>query len=163
MTIIVTMLGALISVGNISLASSENLLARSQAAYLAQEGIEIVRQTRDTNWIDKDNSTQWDSLFWQSNNLVTQPVTDCAAPYFPDYNKTKDRWGLASGLEKVTINGINFYRSVNLCRDSGSLLPAKVVPADNALVVKVTIQWSDDGISRTETSSELLTNWRPNF
>ena len=69
--IIIMMLSALVIVARAAIQNSIYLQQRSQATFLAQEGMEIVRQIRDTNYVDGDNKTKWNTL--TKNNYRTPP------------------------------------------------------------------------------------------
>jgi len=60
--IIAVMLAALVAIGQLSLNTNQLYLQRSQATYLAQESLELARERRDTNWIDRKNGTMWDGF-----------------------------------------------------------------------------------------------------
>jgi len=148
--IIITILMALVFIGRTALTNSSYIQEKAQAVYLAQEGIEIVRQIRDTNWIDRDNTTGWNSL--------------AAGNYGISYNSTTKKYGLAGSNDSVTMNNLTFTRTIKI-ENTGSLLPGSggsdIHPSDNAFKVTSTITWNNG--SKTVSVSEILTNWRPNF
>lgn len=168
-TIIAIMLGALISVGRMGLSSTQHLLARSQATFLAQEGLELARQTRDTAWTDGNGDTYWDGfgnngstsiLNIINNNNGGSPVNGWFV--FTDHY----RWTWQDGSaweEPITVEGINFKRKIVFSRVDTSLLPNGVAPDKNAVKAVATVCWDTCDAANSITSSELITNWRPNF
>ncbi|MFA5927219.1 MAG: prepilin-type N-terminal cleavage/methylation domain-containing protein [Patescibacteria group bacterium] len=158
------MLGALISVGRVALASNQNALERTQAAYLAQQGIEVVRQIRDTNWID-GGTTSWDSL---TGNTKLHTV---------DVANYKLRWDsgryllepdLTSAGEIIDIGGNSFRREIQVQNESqmGTLVPTDgslthYARGDSVLRVVVVVKFRDG--TKEVSVSEILTNWRPNY
>ncbi|MDP2337872.1 MAG: type II secretion system protein [Bacteroidota bacterium] len=171
--IVATVLGVLVFTGKAAMNNSGYMQERAQAIYLAQEGIETIRQMRDTNWIDKDNTTQWNSMVWDARKF--DPITsgwyklnDLSNEPF----RSRKRFGLAGPSasnpnafqwEAIPINSVNFKRAFEFS-SPGNLIPN----ADSSLtaysiVVKAVVQWNNAGQTKTIEVSEILTNWRPNF
>ncbi|MEK9156012.1 MAG: hypothetical protein AAB360_01760 [Patescibacteria group bacterium] len=160
--IIMTLLGALVTVGRAAMDTSDHLTERAQAAYLAGEGIEIVRQIRDTNWIDGDNATGWDSLTPDKASALSRITTDGdIAGYL---RLSGDRYYLiadgSANQDATTVDGLEFIRSVRISRPAGDLLARGITNRDsNALRVDIEVRWRSDSYRL----SEILTNWRPNY
>lgn len=130
----------------ITLTASSNSSNQLNAFYLAQEGIEIVRNIRDANWLKQrsDPAISWDD-------------------------------GLGSGAWEVSYNSTSLesYQDRYLKRDpnSGSfnyssgndtIFKRKIVikrPATNSLDVKVEVSWNERGKSHTVRAETLLYNW----
>lgn len=115
------------------------------AAYLAQEGIEIVRSIRDTNWIEK--AENWDE------DIVCCESTPCECQ--ADYNDLE----LSVYQEDVylKIDG-GFYNY-----DPGSAIPSKFKrkisidkPVSHEILIMVTITWKDHEIQ----IFEKLYDWK---
>lgn len=178
--IIIMILSALVIIGRRALANSAYLQQRAQAIYLAQEGIEIVRQMRDTNWIDGNNATQWDTLAPGHPNLTNPDLLGLSDMKFSLYSPDYDRYNLYE-ITDPTIKGeeisldspnLKFYRYVKVTNypkySTNQIFPGdgeNVVHKDiNALKVTVYIEWDFGGGDTKKASvSEILTNWRPNF
>jgi len=64
---------------SIMLILTSDISDRLTAAYLAQEGIEIIRNIRDTNWIK--NAANPDSVFWDEGLSLCEDRTSCQADY----------------------------------------------------------------------------------
>ena len=73
--VIVIVLGSLVFLARNTLNSSIYLSQKAQATFLAQEGIEIVRNIRDSNYIDSNNKTQWDTLLIDNSGDAKQAAT----------------------------------------------------------------------------------------
>lgn len=162
--IIAMMLGALITVGRTAIASNENALERVQATYLAQQGIEAVRQIRDTNWIDGD-ATAWDSLTG-SDRLRDTGVANYSLKW--DSGRYLLEADPASAGETVSINGNIFKREIQIQNQSqiGTLVPAQgslTADAISESVLRVIVVVKFRGGTKEVSVSEILTNWRPNF
>ena len=163
--IIIIILSALVTIGRAAVNNNESLAERAQAIYLAQEGLEMVRQIRDTNWIDGSNETKWDTL-------VGTSVANSGLKYKPTYSV--DRFILSaesSGEEIATgLSGqqVIFNRKITISpsADIDDLLPNVSGGADlsdYALEVKATVTWTFSGRNKSVELSEILTNWRPDF
>jgi Tfp pilus assembly protein PilV len=119
------------------------------AAYLAQEGIEIVKNIRDTNFI---SGTAWDS-----------GLTNCTG------GCTNFDWRSKTLPDNTNCSGKNFLNLVgNLyqCSDSSPInLQRKVIitPISNpeGLKVVVEITWREKGRSHSLVAQENLYNWFP--
>lgn len=104
--------------------SNKNNLTTLQAYYLSQEGLEIVRNIRDTNWLhnkdwlgnDKDSTQIWGGQLKFGDNIVN--VVDAAGNSFPerdDPDPTKipsigkvgsaSPWKIGSGVGKIYRHG----------------------------------------------------------
>jgi len=164
--IIIMILAALVFIGRAALSNNEYLSERAQAIYLAQEGLELTRQIRDTNWIDGDNTSKWDTLQLTDGNWAN--TTGTGTKKFV-YNDPKARIVLeavaAPVYEEVTINEVSFRRRINIYSVSAPLLPTASVPALRTYSMKVTskIEWTFSGQPKEIEVSEILTNWRPDF
>lgn len=57
--VLITVVGAAVSLGTAAVRAGQDSADRQIAVNLANEGIELVRQTRDTRWNDNDALTTW--------------------------------------------------------------------------------------------------------
>ena len=124
--------------------------SRLTAAYLAKEGIEIVRNVRDTNWIDSTDPP-WDDDLAVGDWEVAyndQILTSCSSPCNPDHNlrflKISGGFYCYSGT-----NDTKFKRKITIS-DVGS---------DN-LTVSVSVWWEEKGKTYGPiTAQEILYDW----
>ncbi len=109
---------------------------RLKAAYLAQEGVEIVRNIRDTNWIEEDN--------WKTGLDICDPSSKYCEAEYDDSDLTPHLNSEDPGELKIN-NTNNFYNYL-----SGSLsgFTRKIEIEDttddqgeNILKVVVTVNW----------------------
>jgi Tfp pilus assembly protein PilV len=122
---------------------------RLVAAYLAQEGIEIVRNLRDTNLL---NGKSW-------NYGLTSCSSGC---YNFDYRSQ-------SIPDNTNCSGKNFLNLVNnfyQCSDSSPInLQRKVtitqIPSPQGLRVVVEISWQERGKLHSLKAQGNLYNWAP--
>ena len=122
------------------------------AAYLAQEGIEIVRNIRDTNWLTPDNN--WDdgleSGDYEADYASTGLVLLSCSPSC-GYND----------LSFLKIDSNGFYN-----KDTGTDTKFKrkitLTPTSDFLTVSVTVFWKDKGKQDPYqfTVQENLYNWK---
>jgi prepilin-type N-terminal cleavage/methylation domain-containing protein len=112
-----------------------------RAAYLAQEGVEIVRNIRDTNYSELEN---WDS-----------GLTDCSSGCEADYNDNV-LMAYASRALKIS-DGIYSY-------DSGADTPFQrkitISPQSDILDITVQVIWTERGQSYDIVVQTKLYNWR---
>ena len=115
------------------------------AAYLAQEGIEIVRSIRDTNWIKQTENWDQDILC-----CATAPC-ECQA----DYNDQKLSVYQEDSYMKKDGGFYNY--------DPGSIIPSKFKrkisidrPVSDEMLIIVTVIWDDHEIQ----VFEKLYDWK---
>jgi prepilin-type N-terminal cleavage/methylation domain-containing protein len=117
---------------------------RLTAAYLSLEGIEIVKNIRDSNWL---NGINWNSGLgegrWEADYTETASLSD---GYDGDYLYLED-----SGFFGYTIaNGTSthFKREIEICTST-----------DDIIYVSSTVSWAEGEESRSVTAEEKLFNW----
>lgn len=166
--IIIMILAALVFIGRAALSNNEYLSERAQAVYLAQEGLEIARQIRDTSWIDGENITKWNSLVHFPS--IEPPVNN--RPYLLEVFNAPFllyEYGLIecdpTTCDSITIDGVIFVRKITVNTVNAPLLPNSTGTDLTPYALKVTskIEWKFSGVDKTVEASEILTNWRPDF
>lgn len=118
--------------------SSQKLIA----SYLGQEGIEIVRNIRDTNLLEIEN---WD------NGLA-------AGSWQADYNDQSLSPYTGVFLNIESASGLYGYDSGNPTIFQRKIIITK--PQDDILEIRVQIFWQEKGRSHQLTVQENLYNWR---
>ena len=112
------------------------------ASYLAQEGIEIIRSIRDTNYLEGE---VWDNGI----AAVADARLDYRSSVFPDavcgnYLQHNGTYYICS-----TDSGSKFQRQISI-----------VKPLPDKMVVSVTVSWSERGISHQVLAQTELRDWR---
>lgn len=148
LAIFVIMVGISGALGVIQQGISYTQLSSSRltADYLAQEGIEIVRNIRDTNWLE-----------WRTNQDILWldgiPLGDWEADY-----KTQNLTQSYAGTY-LNIDNSGFYSY-----SSGSLTKFKrkitIVKDTDILKISVQVEWQERGRDNQVTVQENLYNWR---
>jgi len=117
------------------------------AAYLAQEGIEIVRNIRDTNWLQ--------SLSWNNGLAVGTYEADYDSQSLSPYS------GSPLNLESLTSyygynsgNATKFTRKITISEPNTVNCPAGV-----CLNVTVLVEWQEKGNIHSVEAQENLYNW----
>ena len=123
------------------------------AAYLTQEGIEIVRNIRDTNWIEPT------SVSWDDGLKV-------AGDYRADYNDSS-----LTSFTSFPPGGRGYYLNIDNngyysyeVADNPTIFQRKItisqgpIPADS-LKVFIDVWWTEKGTENHVTAQELLYNW----
>jgi len=121
------------------------------AAYLAQEGIEIVRNVRDTNWLEMDT---WDrglnTAECQAGCEADYTFTNQTDPFLPSFG--------AGRFLNITGNGFYGYSA-----DRPTIFKRKITitkPEGHILEIKVQISWEERGRPHQLTARANLYNWR---
>lgn len=117
------------------------------ATYLAQEGIEIVRNIRDTNWLEQRTNP---GVLWDSDI----PAGNRAADY------KSGNLNLAYTGQFLNLDGNNFY---SYSAGTPTKFKRKITiskPAANEMVVSVQVTWAERGRTHQVTAETELHNWR---
>lgn len=164
--IMVTM--ALSFLGRAAISNVSNLQQRSQATFLAQEAIEVVRQIRDTNYIDNVSETQWASMDYARPTVLpsTSPVS-----YHRQSTGTRLRLSDQTPYGDVSLGGVKYRVWITFSHigDSNIITSPSLLPnsSDNTAIinskaynVKVEVRWGDE---KKVYLSELITDSRQGF
>lgn len=180
--IIIIILSALMVVARNAVDNSVLLQQRAQATYLAQEGIELVRQVRDTNYIDGKETTTWDKItgiesdtIHSSNGMWNYYVSDSLL------DKRLRIQRFTSGqkeLSKINIDGTDYYRSIvfwsrNQYSGSSNFSPPIYYLAPTGTPspsvgkvgykIRVTVEWQSKNSTKKIQIETMLTNSRQGF
>ena len=120
------------------------------AAYLAQEGIEIVRNIRDTNWLltganwnDGLGTGDWQADYNDSSlSFYTYPGNPLNLESLTGY------YGYGSG------NATKFTRKITISSVPGD------TPPYYRLNIKVEVSWQEKGTPHKVEAQENLYNWK---
>ncbi len=132
-----------------------NISGRFTAAYLAQEGLEVVRNLRDNNFL---NESQDPNVTW-STGLLGSP---CDSGCILDYKTENFTQLMPYNGQFLKINDAGFYSN-----DSSStttifqrkITTKQVTGLSEAMNVQVDIYWNYNGKLYTYTANENLYNW----
>lgn len=135
------------TVGQISVFSSKLI-----ASYLTQEGIEIVRNIRDTNWLE---GGAWDEGLSDGDWEVDYTATTVEDPpgasaYFEVYADNFLKLNGSSGFYDYDPAGTDTKYKRKITIASGA----------DTLTVTVETIWSEKGKSYSHTAQEILYNWK---
>jgi hypothetical protein len=118
--------------------------SRLTASYLAQEGTEIVRNFRDSNYLQ--------GLAWDNG------LSACAAGCEVDYNDSVlSVWIDPGRFLKVDNNFVYNYET-----GTDTYYKRKIIisPSDGILDVSVQVSWQERGRSHQVTAQTRLRDWR---
>ncbi len=186
--IVITLLSSLMVVSRNVSDSSVITQQRTQATYLAQEGIELVRQVRDSNYIDQRNYSKWDTLIGDNSTdsvfIIKNGKVETRSDNYKFVISKKfinERYRIVqqvSGEEDrdgvIEIDGTTFTRTVTFEKFYGTLNQdsvgalyddGKEVTDIPAVKVKVVVEWMSKSVSnnRKIEMEELITNFRQGY
>ncbi len=136
-----------------------NISARTSAAYLAVEGLEIVKNIRDNNLLALARDTSPPNFSWSSGLLGDPCQKGCQADY-----KTKNGGQFAPYANSfLGLNNDGFYSY-----DKGGMPTAfkrkittsPVLGTSDQIKVSVSVTWSYKGQMSEFNVSEFLYNWK---
>lgn len=172
--IIITMLVALVYIARGALNGAMYSKQRAQAVFLAQEGVEVVRQIRDSNYIDGKPGTKWNTLAGDSPFHEVETVDTRADPYCIRkklHNSTK-RYHMVNCTDdevdpersgNIEIDGTNYSRFIHFYSSGGKLLtdpPGIEDPLLSSYRMVVYVRWEHLGDGKEIKIEEIITNSR---
>jgi len=123
------------------------------ASYLAQEGIEIVRNIRDTNWLKE--AADWKTGINECSFSIGK---FCEGDY--DQEDTLTIWPEGTVPRLLKIDNQGFY---NYDSGKNTKFKRKIyvddIPGIEGVKVRVLVQWQDYGRSYEVPAQEYLYNW----
>jgi len=141
-----------------------------KAAYLAQEGIEVVRNIRDTNWIDPA-ITDWDNFLSKPGcqpvpgNPLNPERGQCPLWYVINYDTTAPTEVAQGSNNPLYLDGTDFYTHTG-----GTATPffrhieidyiGDAVLDTTLMKVKSIVTWQHKGKDYEISAEEHLYNWR---
>jgi len=131
-----------------SLSFTSNAALQLEASYLAQEGMEVVRNIRDTNLlkIHKGVGGNW-----------TDGLTGCETGCQADYTQNS-----LSAYQDILLQFSNGLYSYTPSTDSIFKRKVTVTPqGDDVVEVLVEVIWEERGRSHTVKAATELYNWLP--
>jgi prepilin-type N-terminal cleavage/methylation domain-containing protein len=139
---------------------TSGISSRFTAAYLAQEGLEIIRNLRDDNFISIAASPSGDELLWSSELLTTPCTSGCMVDYKTiNTSQLVADSGVPLALDSDGFYGYTggtptmFHRTITIAPVSGTA---------DAIQVDVLVTWDYNGQSFSFDANEYLYNWYRN-
>lgn len=156
--ILIIVLGALVMLARTAIKNSQYMQERAQATNLASEGIEIVRQIRDTNLIDGSSATGWRSMVDTGSADFEYGVD-----YYVTFDSATGTYRLSTLEYSTSIDNVSFLRKIkfyNIANSDLLMSPTDVNNAGkNGAIVEATVSWSS-APTHSITIRELITNSR---
>lgn len=129
--------------------TNKNSLIASQ---LAQEGLELVRNARDTNW--KNHLSYYENIYDDAGDNTFSIDYNGTTNFSPD--------SINDNNAKIYINASGYYDHI----DSGSATPFRrlvttaTTDKDEYLEVECKVKWNERGKDNEYTAKTLLYAWR---
>jgi prepilin-type N-terminal cleavage/methylation domain-containing protein len=132
------------------------------ATYLASEGIELVRNMRDTNWrngkvLEDGGVNDWRFGLQVQMSSPCLPANDCGM----DFNDAALMAGQAIAFLKFDPStGGKYYYDVGLNTIFKREISVEDLTAPFSIKVISTISWTEKGIPKLRVIEEHLYNWK---
>lgn len=128
------------------------------ASMLAQEGLELVREVRDTNWLDPDATVGF------ADGIPATSTIDISG--FKSSNPSVSGLNFVPGLDfnstatdlKIDANG--FYGHVGATSTLFKRLITVSSTSPEFITVRATVRWSQVGKTQDYVAETLLYDWR---
>ncbi len=142
---------------------------RAHAYYRAMETIEAVRITRDINYVDGNDSTNWNSLVCNNaSGTIQVPATNGTTKYYPNFNCNAPGMGgrfflfPSSGTTGIGRTSFGTDYRIYLTFENSGINPDLVGGEldDNSIKAVATVEWNSRGKSHKIELREVLTNWK---
>lgn len=130
------------------------------ASYLTQEGIEIIRNIRDTNYLEQATDA---ANPWNEGLTGCSTGTSCEADYttgsVTDANPKDPALPLygTGRFLKIDSNGVYSYSGTT---DTKFKRKITIVPGADTLTVTVETTWTEKAKNYSHTAQEVLYNWK---
>ena len=136
-------LGSLITASNMYLSGAGDNLRSTEGAYLAEEGIEAVKITRDTDW----NTI---SALTDNTNYYL---------YFDISSSTNNAWKATSTISSIDSIFIRTFKLNAVYRDlDGKIILNGGTLDSNTEKATVSVSWKSKNSTTTKTLSTYITN-----
>ena len=136
-----------------TISSSSKESSRLTVAYLAQEGVELVRNIRDNNWLEQRNNplVNWDDDLPEGDWEADYNSLSLAA-YAGRYLKQDNSfYNYTSGSDT------KFKRKITIFDKTDLSSPLDGIP--DMFKVTVTIEWQEKGKTNNFSVQDYLYNW----
>lgn len=157
--VLVVGLGASFSLIHQTLSAASIVKSRLVAAYLAQEGIEIVKNTRDSNWLEQRVT----AIAWNEDLTECQPPAKCCeSDYKTDTSVSYPITSLLScdydSLRYLNIDNNGFY-SYAAGTPTKFKRNISIDTQTDKVRISVEVVWEERGRIHTFKALEDITNW----
>ncbi len=152
---------SIFSVTRIGISATTSSINRLIAANLVQEGIEIIRNMRDSVY---DADGDWDvvinSTHLDENNCLNNPI-NCEVDINNEgllneddnaYLKIGgDQYQYSLGNDSIFKRWVNLTKGGGLCSEIGN--------PDNCIKIEITVSWQEKGKNQTTQSEDYIYSW----
>lgn len=152
-TLVVTVMTAITGLILLTMRSNQRNIHSLQAAAYAQEGLEVMRYLRDSNWLQ---NYVWTGLGQDSFDLENKETM--TLHLINDKGNCPPCWSFGSEEILQNEDGLEFKRSIilNTVENPNDPLDKR----DGALEVTAHIEWEERGLPRELKVSTYLTDWQ---
>jgi len=130
--------------------------SRLIAIYLGQEGIEIIRNIRDSNWLEQH--------LWNDGLTVCQPPVSCCEADYDTDTSSSDSLAVVTGCDFNDLHYLNLDSSGFYSYSAGAqtkfkrkIFIDKIY--EKKMKVTVTVQWEERNKFHEVKVIEHITNW----
>ena len=140
-----------------STSQANSLKDRVIAAHLAEEGIELIRNIRDTNWLNPGNPGWRSGLNDTNNGLVNYDES------FMTNNSDQNSWCLNwNGTHYKHAAAPNYICNTSFKRHMELATKSETISGQNVdyLEIKSVVEWREKSFNRNITVVDHLYDWK---
>jgi len=127
---------------------------RLQAAYMAQEAFEIVKQIRDTNYINPSPTRNWD------DGLTECSSDKCYIDLVDDRFRLRNQ-AVVDDRFSTTLNSVKYSRVIQIENDVNNNAVQLNEFKKQMKKVTVIVTWQDYGKEEKYQAETLISDWKP--
>lgn len=150
--ILALIIGASVTLGNLATRGTVLGIDRTQAYNLAQEANELIREIRDTAWIDANSNTNWSSI------LSVSPGS-YKLSYVFDAPSNNYLWRIDSGAESITLDKTVYKRSIFI-ENVDWYKNQTGIDSSRIKKIRTLVEWTEFGRPFRLELDSYITDWR---
>ncbi len=175
-TILIFGLVAVFSLALFAIRLNQENMHRLVALELAREGVEAIRNIRDSNWQNNypylgGGGNLWGTSLSDNATVIVSPSLDGTAPWLiqdvdltnnqkEDYRLFEEKVGEMTVLTNLPTPGATstpsqFYRYIKI-----ETVPNRDLTLEDAVQVTAVVTWLENGLEKKVEVVNILTNWK---
>lgn len=171
-TVLIIGISAIFTLTMFSIQLNKENMVKIQALELAREGMEAMRNIRDSNWINNypynGGDPLWGESFSEQKEIIVSPIFDETVSSAPWKITTIVKDDIQqSRLYENTLGAVKVYSHDFISQEQSKASPfyryISIIPEDedhNITRIVCTVFWYENSKEKQVSLHEILTNWK---